>query len=110
MRIISRKTLDEYGLQFPDAKGQLAAWHNDAKRATWKKPIDIKRTCRNASILSSKRVVFNIKGNRYRLVVIVEYEIERCTLGGLAPIQSMTRSMRSGFNRRCFRGDQANQN
>jgi mRNA interferase HigB len=85
MRIISKKTLDEYGLRFPDAKGQPSAWHYDAKRATWKKPIDINRTYRNASILSAKRVVFNIKGNRYRLIVIVEYEIERVYIRWFGP-------------------------
>ena len=67
MRIISRKTLREFWEQHPNAKQPLQAWYEDAKRANWKTPADIKNVYRNASFIANNRVVFNIKGNRYRL-------------------------------------------
>ena len=74
MRIISRKTLREFWERHPDARQSLQAWYADVKHATWKTPADIKNTYRNASIVANTRVVFNIKGNKYRLVVAVQYE------------------------------------
>jgi mRNA interferase HigB len=56
-----------------DAKGPLEAWWYEAKRATWASPADIKMEYRSASILKGNRVVFNIGGNKYRLVVKVNY-------------------------------------
>jgi mRNA interferase HigB len=74
MRIISRKALREFWEQHPDARQALQAWYVDAKRAIWRTPADIKSVYRNASIVANNRVVFNVKGNRYRLVVAVQYE------------------------------------
>ena len=55
--------------------GAREAWHDEAARAAWKKPADIKAQYRNASILKNRRVVFNVKGNDFRLVVAVAYRI-----------------------------------
>jgi mRNA interferase HigB len=74
MRIISRKTLREFWNRHPDAQQALQAWYHDAKRATWKTPADIKNVYRNASFVGNNRVVFNIKGNQYRLVVAIQYQ------------------------------------
>jgi len=74
MRIISRKTLKDFWDGHPDAQQPLQAWYIDAKRALWKSPADIKGVYRNASFVANNRVVFNIKGNKYRLVVAVRYE------------------------------------
>ena len=74
MRIISRKTLKEFWEQYPDVQQALQAWYADTKQADWKTPSDIKRIYRNASIVANNRVVFNIKGNKYRLVVAIRYE------------------------------------
>ena len=74
MHIISRKALREFWKRHPDARQALQAWYADAKRATWKTPVDIKNVYRNASTIANNRVVFNIKGNRYRLVVAINYE------------------------------------
>lgn len=52
----------------------LQAWYADVKQATWKSPADIKSVYRNASIVANNRVVFNIKGNSYRLVAAIQYE------------------------------------
>ena len=74
MRIISRKALREFWEWHPDTQQALQAWYADTKQATWRTPADIKRVYRNASIIANNRVVFNIKGNRYRLVVAINYE------------------------------------
>lgn len=57
----------------PDAEQHSAAWTDEARKATWSQPADIKAQFRSASILKNRRVVFNIKGNSYRLVVAVAY-------------------------------------
>jgi mRNA interferase HigB len=74
MRIISRKTLREFWEQHQDARQPLQAWYADVKQATWKTPADIKNVYRNASIIANNRAVFNIRGNRYRLVVAIQYD------------------------------------
>ena len=72
MRIMSRKTLREFWDQYPGARQPLQSWHDDAKHAEWRSPADIKNVYRNASFLDNNRVVFNIKGNDYRLIVAVQ--------------------------------------
>ncbi len=74
MRVIARKTLREFWESHIDARQQLQAWYADVKHAVWKKPSDIKEVYRNASFIANNRVVFNIKGNKYRLVVVIQYE------------------------------------
>ena len=74
MRIISRKTLKEFWEKHPDAKQPLLAWHADVKHAIWRFPSDIKKDYPHASFLANNRVVFNIKGNTYRLVAAVQYD------------------------------------
>ena len=73
MRIISRKRLVEFWEVHPDAEQPLRAWYAETKKANWKTPAEIKAIYRSVSILPHNRVVFNIKGNDYRIVVIVEY-------------------------------------
>lgn len=74
MRIISKKTLKNFWEQHPDAKGPLEAWVDEAKHAEWRSSHDIKARYSRASILGNKRVVFDIKGNDYRLIVSVSYK------------------------------------
>jgi mRNA interferase HigB len=73
MRIISRKKLREFWERHPDARASLEAWFADVKQAEWKTPNDIKTVYRNASIIANNRIIFNIKGNKYRLIVVVQY-------------------------------------
>jgi len=73
MRIIALKTLREFWEEHPDARQSLQAWYEDTKHAVWQSPSDIKAIYRNASIVANNRVVFNIKGNDYRLIVMVNY-------------------------------------
>ena len=75
MRVIARKTLREYW-ESPghgDAEQPLKAWLKEAEYAAWKKPTEIKQKYSSASILRNSRVVFNIAGNKYRLVVKIHY-------------------------------------
>lgn len=74
MRVISRRALREFWEKHSNAQQALQAWYADAKRAKWYPPADIKREYRNASIVANNRVVFNVKGNQYRLVVAVQYQ------------------------------------
>ena len=76
VRIIARRTLREFWEHHPDAEQPLRAWYRKAKNATWKTPSDIKSAYRNASFISNNRVVFNIKGNHYRLIVEIKYQYE----------------------------------
>ncbi len=73
MRIIAISHLKAFWGKYPDAEQPLLAWADEAKKADWSSPADIKDQFRNASILKSRRVVFNIKGNDYRLVAAVAY-------------------------------------
>jgi mRNA interferase HigB len=73
MRIIARKTLRNYWENHLDVRQALQAWYADVKQAEWNSPSDVKRIYRNASIIANNRVVFNIKGNRYRLIVAIDY-------------------------------------
>lgn len=74
MRIIAKKTLKNYWAHEPAARTALEAWHAEAKEAEWSTPADVKARYGTASILKDGRVVFNIGGNKYRLVVWINYE------------------------------------
>ena len=70
MRIIARKTLrDFWESGYADAEPPLRAWLEEASRAEWASMADIKQRYPHASVIDSERVVFNIGGNRYRLIV-----------------------------------------
>lgn len=75
MRVIAVSTLRAFWQRHPDAEQPLKAWFAEATQAAWRQPADIKARFRSASILKNRRVVFNIKGNDYRLVVAVRYEL-----------------------------------
>jgi mRNA interferase HigB len=73
MRVISRRPLRELAHRFPEAKEELDAWFHEAEAARWANPAQIKDKYGSASILKGSRVVFNICGNKYRLVVKINY-------------------------------------
>ena len=73
MRIVALGTLRQFWTRRPDAEIALRAWYALASRAQWERPADIKEAYRNASFVANNRVVFNIKGNDYRLVAAVHY-------------------------------------
>ncbi|MFC2255157.1 type II toxin-antitoxin system HigB family toxin [Labrys portucalensis] len=80
MRIIARRTLREFVDSLagqrdqPAVKAALDAWFDEVSKATWQNSADVKRLYATASIVSAERIVFNIKGNDYRLVVAVDFE------------------------------------
>ena len=80
MRIIARRTLREFIASRAGHKDQSAlkaaldAWFDEARKAQWKSAADVKRVHATASVVTSERIVFNIKGNSYRLVVSVDFE------------------------------------
>jgi len=73
MRIIALGTLRDFWRRHPDAETPLRAWYAIARRAQWGSPADVRAAYRSASFIAGNRVVFNIKGNDYRLVVAVHY-------------------------------------
>jgi mRNA interferase HigB len=74
MRVISRRALRTFWEEHPDARQALQAWYADVRRASWKSPADIKAAYRNASFVANNRVVFNIKGHKYRIIVAIQYK------------------------------------
>lgn len=78
MRIIKERTLTDYCKlsKYKNAEESLKAWMYEVKFSIWDNANELKAKYRNASVISSKRVVFNIKGNNYRLVVDVEYKLK----------------------------------
>jgi mRNA interferase HigB len=79
MRIIARKTLRTFAeslegsKDYRAVKSALDSWFHEVQNAEWGKPSDVTRSYANASIVGNGRVVFNIKGNAYRLVVAIDY-------------------------------------
>lgn len=75
MRVIAVKTLRDFSAKHPLAKQALMAWHDEACKANWQTPADIKRHFSSASFVGNNRVVFNIKGNDFRLIVAIAYRL-----------------------------------
>jgi len=73
MRVIAKKMLREFWDKHNDSEEQLKTWYKEASKANWTSPSDIKAEYTKASILKSGRVVFNICGNKYRLIVDINY-------------------------------------
>jgi mRNA interferase HigB len=79
MRVIAKRTLREFwesNPKYAESQGQLEAWYQEAKSANWKNPQDIKNQFRNASVLKGGRIIFNICGNKYRLIVKIHFETQ----------------------------------
>jgi mRNA interferase HigB len=80
MRIIARRTLREFVQSRSEHKDQFAlkaaldAWFDEVRKARWSSTADVRRRYATASVVSAERIVFNIKGNDYRLVVAVDFE------------------------------------
>jgi mRNA interferase HigB len=73
-RMIAKSTLRNFWEKHANSEDYLKTWYDTARNANWKSPRDIKKTYASASILSNNRVVFNIKGNHYRLIVKFNYD------------------------------------
>jgi mRNA interferase HigB len=75
MRIISKKTLKDFyeNPKYMDSKSALEAWHKEVLKQNWSNPNEIKKMYRSASFIGDEKVVFNIAGNKYRLIVSINY-------------------------------------
>ena len=69
MNVINRKTLNEYCYQYPDAAQALETWYRICKKATWKNFNDVRKVYPGADQIGDDRMVFNVRGNHYRLIV-----------------------------------------
>lgn len=76
MRIIAVKTLKDYWEEFPQTEQALLSWYEEVNATNWSNPNELKAQYRNASVLTDKRVVFNIHGNAFRLIVDIEYRLK----------------------------------
>jgi mRNA interferase HigB len=76
MHIVAVRFLRAFWEKNPDSEQPLKSWVDEAKKASWSQPAQIKEQYRSASILKNKRVVFNVKGNDYRLVVSIVYHYQ----------------------------------
>ena len=74
MRIIAVRFLRDFWERFPDAEQPLRSWVDEVKKAEWSQPSEVKAQYGSASFLKDRRVVFNIKGNDYRLIVAIAYQ------------------------------------
>lgn len=75
MRIIAISALRQFWEKHPDSEQTIRAWVDETRKAQWTQPSEIKAHYRSASILKNRRVVFNIKGNNYRLVAAVAFKL-----------------------------------
>ena len=75
MRVIAKSTLRKFWEkpEYLDAKGPLEGWHEEVVKASWRSPQDVKNQFGSVSIVANNRVVFNIAGNKYRLVAEMQY-------------------------------------
>jgi mRNA interferase HigB len=76
LRVIAKKILREFWEIHSDCEQQLKSWYRETCKAEWKNPNEIKIEYPSASILNNNRVVFNIKGNSYRIIVKINFEYE----------------------------------
>ncbi|MEE9168204.1 MAG: type II toxin-antitoxin system HigB family toxin [bacterium] len=74
MKVVGREILEKYCLRHADLRESTNAWLCEAEEAQWQTPLDIKRRFVNASFLADNRVVFNLKGNKYRLDTKVSFK------------------------------------
>ena len=76
MRVIAKKILRDFWIAHPDSEQQLKAWYQEILKAAWTSPNKIKIEYPSASFLANNRVIFNIKGNHYRLIVKINYDYQ----------------------------------
>ena len=74
MRAIAKKILRDFWETYSDCEQQLKSWYQEASNAEWKTPNEIKLEYPSASIINNNRIVFNIKGNNYRLIIKINYD------------------------------------
>ena len=76
MRVSAKRVLRDFWLKHPVVEQQMKSWHKEMVGAAWSSPVHIKNKYPSASILDNQRVVFNIKGNHYRIVIRINYQFK----------------------------------
>lgn len=76
MRIIAVKTIKNFTVEYPQSEQSLLSWYEEVSNVEWNSPNELKQQYKNASIINSKRVIFNIHGNTYRLIVDIEFRLK----------------------------------
>jgi mRNA interferase HigB len=76
MRLVGKHKLDEFGRHHADVRPPLNAWIDEVEEEEWRGPADVRARYPSASFLSDNRVIFNIKGNKYRIETKISYEIK----------------------------------
>ncbi len=77
MRIVTFAKIKDFGAQYPDAEVALRDWYTKVKLCNWNSLSDVKQTYNHADYVRNSRIVFNIRGNQYRLVAIVIYASQK---------------------------------
>lgn len=78
VRVIAKRTLRDFWENHADCEQQLMSWYNETEKAKWSTINELKNDYPNASILKDNRIVYNIKGNKYRLIVKINFEFQIC--------------------------------
>ncbi|KAB2809856.1 type II toxin-antitoxin system HigB family toxin [Phaeocystidibacter luteus] len=78
MRVIARKTLREFWKTHADSEQSLKSWYRETEKSSWRNINELKRDYPSASILRENRIVYNIKGNKYRLIVKFNFDYQLC--------------------------------
>jgi mRNA interferase HigB len=78
VRVIAKRTLRDFWVKHADSEQQLTSWYRETEKAEWNSINELKTEYPNASILKGNRIVFNIKGNNYRLIVKFNFEFQIC--------------------------------
>jgi mRNA interferase HigB len=73
---MNRETLVDFYSMYKETKSQLETWYYEVKNANWRSPVEVKEKFGTASIVGGNKVVFNIKGNKYRLVTKINYKMK----------------------------------
>ena len=96
MVITGRKKLTEFTQKYADARSWVENWLDYVEEASWKTPQDIKDRCATASFLDDQLVIFNVKGNHYRLEVQVAYHYQRVTVKWVGTHEEYSRRFQGG--------------
>ena len=74
MRVVAKSTLKKFWLKNPDAEKPLLSWYKLISESIWRNPGELKQDISNASVVGDNRIVFNIKGNDYRLITYIDFK------------------------------------
>ncbi|PHS67297.1 MAG: addiction module toxin RelE [Flavobacterium sp.] len=78
MRVIAKRTIRNFWIKHADSEQQLTSWYRETEKAEWSSINELKTEYPNASILKDNKIIFNIKGNNYRLIVKFNFEFQIC--------------------------------